>query len=422
VLPQRMTLTLLVALAACSSGDADIETRAQAQAASLSRIGGQSSIFGGTTATASYNLTGTEDVLIVVYDTMGAVVLSQWLDTVYGAEGVQLGTRSDGTRFCVVSTFDETTGTSYLVSFVDTNGDLAPDQLSRTTIATEPNTVLCRSALDRLTGTLYVIDGASQKRIIRYADSTGDLVPNGASTVFFIFSTLNDPSFNPVELERATATGVVARSSEGEATDYLGRRRTVHLRDDDSDGIAETSDYGTDANPKTVLVGRVFAGETTVDAYSDRTGNFEIRSSFDGSVLGSFGTVEDEVTVTLNRAAQENEILELHDKDASVKLGELSVESANALVVFGLELDNGLHDGQAFSITGRNLVGNETVEILLASSTSTVWTACIVDSITATAINGTLPTLSLTKRTRYVFRVLNADGESIYTETTAIDP
>ncbi len=422
MLHQRMILALIVAIAACSSDSIEGERRVQAQATSPSRVGGQRSIFEGTTASATYRSTGTKDVLIMVFDVAGAVVVSQWLDTVFGAEGVQLGNRSDGTRFCVVSTFDEITGTSYLVSFVDTNGDLAPDQLSRTTIATEPNTVLCRSGLDRVTGTLYVIDGAAQKRIVRYADTTGDLVPNGASTVFFDLSTLNDPSFNPVELEASTVATVVARSSEGEATDYLGRRRTIHLRDDDVDGIAETSDYGTDANPKTVLVGRVFAGETTVDAYSDRTGNFEIKSSFDGSILGSFGTVEDEVEVTLNRAAQEDEILELYDKDAGTKLDELVVASASVVVVFGLDLDNGLHDGQSFSITGRNLVGDETVDILLASSTSTAWTACTVNSITSTAINGTLPTLSLAKRTRYVFRVQNATGETIHTETTTIDP
>lgn len=97
---------------------------------------------------------------------------------------VRLTSDASGVTTLLVIGCDYVESTSWIDVFRDTTGDGVPNAVSKTTLVSSANAHFTKSALDRATGTLYVADMLND-RVLRFADTSGDLVPDAASTTFW---------------------------------------------------------------------------------------------------------------------------------------------------------------------------------------------------------------------------------------------
>lgn len=415
-IPHRLLVAFAAAfiLMGCGSAETSSAPTSIAQQG-LGRTRHQETSYNSLNAMVSFDATTTKDVYIAKYSsTTDALLAVVHLDTVFGCEGVQLGTNSAGQVYCIVSTIDEAATTSHLVMFTDVTGDSLPDQSTRATITTLPGSLLGRCALDVTSGALYVIDSV-QSRILRFTDQNGDLVPDGtAQPEFFAMSTLGDLEFSPRSLGDAGPNAVVVIGKEM-VTDPLGRSREVHLNDGDGDGDAEEYVEGEVAEPQVVFVGLAIEGEGQVEVYSDVTGDFQVRAVSDSAVLGTFGSTDGALTVTLSRNFLGDEEVEIFDVTTSTVLASDVVRASTEPLVLGPDRSGGeMKDGATVEVRGKWLTGTEVVDIQALDISGSTWQTCSVTGSTTETLTVMLPSLSLTSPARFSFRVSKSNGTVLY--------
>ena len=98
-------------------------------------------------------------------------------------QGVAVGRSSAGQAFVLVVLTDFRNARSTLQMWRDVDGDALPERGTRTDVATLDGVHLTDCVYDKDTGTLYATD-ALNDAVLRFADTTGDRVPDARATTF----------------------------------------------------------------------------------------------------------------------------------------------------------------------------------------------------------------------------------------------
>jgi len=419
-LRMRFVALFLVATSSCSSEVPAVD-RTESALVSGDVETCQVAAHGGTRATSGFSSDASEDVLVHAVSLGESEGAYQWLDTLHLSTGVQVGTRSDGKAFVVVVTADAATGESHLVSFEDNDGDDFPEQSTRTTIATVASASLAFAALHVESGTLYVVDAASN-RVLRFGDLDGNRIPDSAHTVFvdstlapFVISNLSDAGPSTVKLVR----------DGGSSHDVFERSDVSTATDTTADGVA---DGVTDATPKKVAFLDIpVAGEVSVEVYIDVVGSYEVvaLSSTATTQLATFGTQTGAQEVTLSRGPLPTERLQIRNETtAEVFVEEPALPTGLTRIHEIADPEVILVDQGSFVLRGSGVTGQEVVQAGLAASKADNWLDCTVVSTTTESIEATLPDLGLTETTSVMIRVFkNATAEHpIFVRRLLVDP
>ena len=363
----------------------------------------QTAAHGDTKATSGFASDPLQDVLLESLQAVPPGDGFEWLDTVRPSFGVQVGERSDGKAFVIVITASTGINESEVVTFVDEDDNSLPEQATRTSVATVLSSGLTFAALHEASGTLYVID-AKNNRVLRFADSDSNKIPNGTHSVF---ASASQTLFTVTGLEDPTEWSVKL-TGNSKRHDVLQRNRVATADDTDSDGVANSVVEA--ALSKVTFMGSGIAGEADVEVYCDSAGQYEIVavSATATTQLATFTDAGLQV-ITCSRAPLSGERLQIRDVPMSTVLATTHVVAANITQIYGIKAGP-IADGGVFDLAGRAITGLEVVQAIVASSTTGVWSACSIESSTTATLECELPDLQLTKKTAVLIRVFKDEA------------
>jgi hypothetical protein len=187
--------------------------------------------------------------------------------------------------------------------------------------------------------------------------------------------------------------------------DPLGRLRSAVASDPDEDGDADSITVGPHGGPTARFLEIPLVGAGDVEVHCDEPGTYAVVAVSSGgeTSLGTFGSEVGPQVVTLARATEAEESLEI--RAGAAVFDRTALRSATEPIVFQIVDTVPIVDDGTFSVRGRAFTGTETAEVLQASAAEDLWVACSLSSSTSSELVFDLPPLQLSKATAVLFRI-----------------